>query len=292
MTRVVVSLALLVMLAGFLTPGNSHAGDLKLPSIWHQGDIIVDGNEDDWSGRQTYLEEMKGAIGVANDSEYLYVAISTQREDLMMKMLMSGFTVWLGGDGDKDREFGIRYPAIRRPAPTADRGSGESEARERPDLQSLLATLDSATTEPVLLGIDETIIERLPRNSAGHVAAAMKERDGRLVFELRAPIVRTADHPRAIGAELGEKFALGMETAKTTMIGDRQRQMGDKMGEPPSGGGGPMGGPGGGRGGGMGPGGPGGRGPGEGVPERPKPFELWAKVTLATSAGSNLSEKR
>lgn len=254
----------------------AHAGDLKLSSTWRQTDIIIDGNEDDWSGRQVYIEAIKGAIGVANDSEYLYVAISTQREDLMMKILMAGFSVWMNGDGDKDREFGIRYPNLRPPKPVGEREPSGTAPRESPDLESILAILDTSTAQPMLVGIDGTIIQRLSSDGTAHAAAAMAQRHGRLIFEFSVPLAATAVHPRAIGTLLGEKFSLGLATAKLAMDDSRRKMMPEGMGDGPMGGmgGGPMGG----MGGGMRPGG---RGPGGEGMERAKPFELWTKVTLA-----------
>lgn len=257
------------------------AGDMKLAGAWRESNIVIDGNEDDWAGQQVYLEDLRGAIGTANDSEYLYVAISTQREDLMMKMLMSGFTVWLNGEGAKDRDFGIQYPGVRPFIPAREPESGE---HQRPDLVSLLALLDSSDAAPVVLGVEGTVIERLSHSTPGYTSAAMANHEGRLVFELKVPLAYTADHPRALGAEPGAKIAVGMETGKMAMDEDRRKMMMEKMGAPPGGGGRR-----GGRGGGMGPGRPGGRMSRPEGTERPKPFELWAKVTMAQSRGASSS---
>jgi uncharacterized membrane protein YgcG len=95
--------------------------------------------------------------------------------------------------------------------------------------------------------------------------------EGKLVYELRVPLVQDEKHPHAIGMDVSEPIGIGFETAEL----DRE-QIREKMG-----GGMPSGGrgmPGGGEKGGGGK--SGGRGSRGG--EAPRRLELWTKVELAS----------
>ena len=123
-------------------------------------------------------------------------------------------------------------------------------------------------------GKDERVRMVLAQAKGIEVKTAYSE--GRLVYELKAPLARNAELPYAIGSRPGGTIGIGFETPEP----DRERireMMGQRPGGmgrfPPSGGG--MGGR-----GGM---------PGRPRGAMPKPFELWAKVTLA-SEGSSVQE--
>lgn len=264
--------------------GVALGGDVKVQSHWNDQAIAVDGVEDDWVGRQVYVEDLKGVIGVVNDSEYIYVSISTQREDLLRQMMMSGLTVWLDGDGKKKREFGVRFGRSRPPMTP-----GQSRPDAPPNFDSLMSSLDTSSLEAQLIGVDGMVLEQLGTAVARPSIASMAFRDNRLVFEFRLPIVRNAEHPQAVGGQLGKKITLGLETAKR-QDGPEGRPRPGGMGGPPPGvsppsGGGP---PSGGFGGGMGRGG---HPPGGGFGERPKSFEMWAKVTLASGPLANVANE-
>ncbi len=289
------------MAALALAIGVAGSGAKQLESKWRNVDVKVDGQGTEWDGATTDFNDEQLTLGLRNDGEYLYVGLFVQNPFTQSQILTSGFTIWFDPAGGTAKTFGIRYPLgvpvnVRSAFVRAlmDGENADSLAKVYAALPDKMELLDSAEGRGVSVPVRDHGIE----------VAARAEHD-LLVYELKVPLVASADAPRAIGVQPGQKIAIGIETAQ--VMGHRERQGGRGSGE----GGGPGGGEhrggpeGGGQGGeGRGPGGdsggrgghgggprggrgfPGGGGPGGpgGGPDQAGRLSLWTTVKLSASA--------
>jgi hypothetical protein len=258
----------------------SGCGGQELASTWCDREVTVDGLDTEWNGAMTYVADENVALGLLNDDEYLYLCLATVDSRMVWQVVGSGLTVWFDAEGGKKKPFGINFPLGADFSPgggdKGDKpmpGSGE----HGPDPEKLREMLEVSSVEMAILGPGENERRLMPVVGSQELRAKLGYAGGKLVYELRVPLVRDMSHPDAIGLEDGDNIGLGFETTEIDM-GAMKERMKKRMGEggPPMGSG--MGG-GGMRGGGMRGGGKrGGQGPDGDMPER---LELWIKVQLA-----------
>jgi hypothetical protein len=205
---------------------------------------------------------------------------------MQMQMMASGFTVWFDPEGGKNKAFGIHFPLGTRgqPPPTGIEGGDN-----RQDPQRLM---EQTQRELEILGPGKEDRERIPLMQVQGINVKIGNDQGFLVYELRVPLRKSADHPYAIGIGNNKAIGIGFETTEPNL-----EKMKEQMGGSPGGGGMPPGGggiggpPG---GGGMPPGGggmggpPGGGRPGMGPlgGEQAQSLKLWTRVVLATDISS------
>jgi hypothetical protein len=251
------------------------APDLLVVSAWKAQDVHVDGRIDEWA--QLTAVDKGPAIAAANDGQFLYLAVATSDPQLR-RTLASGLVVWFDPAGTKKADIGLQLPGL------AERGMGEPGAPR------------DAATEPASPEISEHVdalgpgkLRRLIQLSpALGIEVASGTEEGRLVFELKVPLVTSPDHTFAVGAAAGHTIALGLFSPEIPEAHREGPGGGGRGGVSGGAGGGGMGGYGGGRGGGGGGGGGGGRGGGGrggygGDAERAHetPLKLWVRLQLA-----------
>lgn len=262
----------IVVLAIFL----AGCGGQEVASTWRDREVVIDGVEGEWSKAMYYFDKENVAMGLLNDDEYLYICLAAIDFRQVGQLIRGGLTVWFDPQGGKKKSFGINFPLQMQLDP------GNMERKKMPvsmspegtpNPEKLREMLEESTKEMVILGPGEDERRRMPVSGSREIKAKLDYSGGKLVYELRVPLVRDEQCPDAIGVNAGEIIGLGFETAEmdVEMIRDRMR---DRMsGDMPPG---DQGMPGGGmRGGGI----RGGRKPGRGRPEK---LELWTKVALAT----------
>jgi len=234
--------------------------DLQLESAWRDREITVDGEAGDWQKITRYVEKTNVAIGLLNDEHTLYVCLTTMDRITATQIARSGFTVWLDPKGGKKKTFGIRFPLGMQASgnPTKLRES----MRDPKKFRELFENLGS---EMEILGPGEDQRVRTLLSAIEGIEVSTGYSDGKLVYELKVPLARSAEQCYGIGTDPGKQIGLGFETPELDREAMRQA-MGQRSGG--------MGGRGGGRGG-MRSGG-----------QMPEPFELWAKVALAAESSS------
>jgi len=245
--------------------------DIEVRSSWLDREIIIDGRTDDWENVMLIIRDKNITVGLANDENFLYLCLRSSEESTLRQALLTGFTVWFDAKGGKQRRFGIKFPAgmQREGMPMMD----VTKTQDPETQQRLIAT---SLKEVEIIGPAKGEVVRAPNFLEQGINVNVGQTQGQLVYELKIPLLKTPDHPYAVGVQEGKPVMIGFETGKIDREKMREEMM--KGGRPPGGGG--IGGrmPGGGRGpGGGGMGGPGGR------PEMPEPLELWVKVNLADS---------
>ncbi|MCJ7580929.1 MAG: hypothetical protein MUP98_10395, partial [Candidatus Aminicenantes bacterium] len=133
----------------------------QILSQWRDKNIVVDGESGDWLDALTYVEEFNISLGMANDSEFLYICAVVENPLVRMRVMRQGLTVWFDPNGGRDKTLGIRFPL----------GSLESEG--------LLE----------ILGPNREDVRRINKNDAKGVNVAMGVSSGLLVYELKVPLI-------------------------------------------------------------------------------------------------------
>jgi hypothetical protein len=250
-------------------------GGQELTSTWRHREVTIDGVDAEWENAVTYVEDKNVAIGLLNDGEYLYICLASIDFQRVQQMIGMGLTVWFDPQGGKEKTFGVNFPLGMQSSWEDMRPEKMPMSREStPDPWKLREMLEESAKEMVILGPEKGKSLRMLTHGSQEIAVKLRYSGGKLVYELRVPLVQDPQHPNAIGVGASETIGVGFETAKfdMDMMRDRMRKrMGGDM--PPGGQGMP---PGGMRGGGM----RGGRMPGG---QRPERLEYWVKVQLASS---------
>jgi hypothetical protein len=253
------------------------------------GAITVDGKFDDWYGNLAEFSDQPVSIQVLNDGEFLYLRLTASDAGARAQIMRRGMTVWFDPQGGTKKKIGVRYPVVEHgESDDAGRGrgaggyggGGHGHARgEQPE--GTTEDTMSPTDRVDILGPGKDDARSLTRDHLSGVDVAMRTEEGTLRYELKIPLVRTADHPYAIETQTGKTIGLGLETPKPEQ---HAMPSGGRGGGGGFGGGGGMGGHGGGgmgRGGGGGGSHGGGGGGGNGSYQAPTPLKGWATVTIA-----------
>jgi hypothetical protein len=283
----------LIVLVGVVIATSGCSSALQLSSVWRGREILVDGSDADWQGTTAYIKGSNVSLGIRNDSEYLYTCVIAMDRQTKMQMMASGFTVWFDPEGGKNKAFGIHFPLGLQgqppPVPRQDRNNPE----DRTDPEEALKSMEQTQRELEIIGPGEKDRERVLLVQVQGIEAKLgNNHQGFLVYELKVPLRRSANHPYAIGIGNNEAIGIGFETTEPNL-----EKMKEQMGGAPGGGGMPPGGggmsgpPG---GGGMPPGGggmggpPGGGHPGMGPlgGEQVQSLKLWTRTVLATEIAS------
>jgi len=259
-----------------------------IDSHWRDRDVAIDGDNGEWPGSLVAVEENHPLLTAAmNDGQYLYLVLSTNDATLRRQIFRQGLIVWFDPSGGDKKHFGLKYPVgvpfeesggrggYRRGGsgggrPPSDSGSGDP------------AHSTSSDPDPIdrleVYGPEKDDAHSFVTAMAPGIAVKTGNVEGYAVYELKVPLVKSADMPYAIEAKPGAVIGFGLETPKV----EQPSHEGRGGGFGGMGGGGGMGGRG---GGGMGGhGGGGGRGGGErGGYEPPKPLKVWAEIKLATN---------
>ncbi len=276
------SISLIFTLLAILLATGGCAPTPELHSDWTSRPGVAGGHDREWQMDNALRDEKSQVVlGVRNDSDFLYLRLTTASRATQRLLRRAGLTVWLDATGKKAETYGIRFPLAKEsdgPAappggdwqppdqtPTADQGGEEGQEAE------IVTTPDSAG-------------ERLPVAELAKQGFAMQLslRQGVLIYELRVPLASQDGQPGLrLQGEQRQALLIGLVSGSDASphhpTADRDEGMPAGRGGPPDMGGPPMGG--------SGMGGPPDGGPGGGRPpggeERTQSLELWTRVVLA-----------
>ena len=239
-------------------------------SQWKDRDIDVDGRSMDWLDTLTYVEEFNISVGIANDTDYLYICAVVENPLVRMQVMRQGLTVWFDPKGGRKKAMGLRFPlgyqGMREPP---------AEFGEEPDIEKLQRTFPMSLNELEILGPNRKDVRRMRKAEAKGVDVAMSFSSGKLVYELKIPLIKSSNRPYAINVRPGSSFGIGIETSPSRDMGQSPRRKTGGMGRPGGGGNPGMGGR-----GGMG------QMPGGGRSGMPKNLKLWLSVALSQENSS------
>lgn len=239
------------------------SGSIDYSSKWAKEPVQTDGTGEQWKGKTSFIKEGGLLFGVQNDSDNLYIVLTTSDRGSKAQMIMSGFTVWFDTKGGDNKAFGIRYPIGARESGLMilPKGPEDNEGQDR--MQHMEDDALNSTTLEVM--DDENDGRKMEFQDATGITVKLSRSNDVLIYELKIAMKETADNRYAIGVNsIRQIVGLGIETGGF--------QENKKMGEN-----GPRGDMGRGN---HGPGpGPGDRGSNR--PSMPDPIKLWFTVQLA-----------
>ena len=260
------TISLILLFFAFLLNGCS-SSKLELNSNWRDREITVDGKNADWLGAMLYFEEDNVSVGLLNDEDFFYICMIAEDQFIRAQVMMQGFTLWFDPNGGKEKIFGIKYPLGMQASDLPGIMRRDEQSMERPRQAPRRPLNDLEILGP---GKDE--VKKMEIKEAKGIDVSIEFSSGLLVYELKVPLIRSMQHPYAIGAEAGSSVGIGLETSKLELR-DMRRAI--------SGGTGREGPPGGIRGG------PGVRGmPGGRRRQMPRPLKIWAVVQLASNSNA------
>jgi hypothetical protein len=265
----------------------------RMDSDWRTVEVRIDGSDDEWQYGLAFIQSAGVSLGAFNDAENLYLCLVTTDVSIERRIRMGGLTVWLDAAGKGRETFGIRFPAGRPDGPGGPpgmegRGPGRMETAEDREArrEEMEKAFDAMQSSVEILGPGEKNGRVILLSGAGGLEARIGMENGRFVYELKVPRVRSRVNPVAVAAEKSSVVSARFETRKfePTRGGRTGNGEGPGGGPPPEGMGGMErggfdGGPGGPPSGGMG-----------GGPEGGRRFERGSEKTLQIRVDLKLAE--
>lgn len=100
---------------------------LILSSSYQSAQLNIDGSPSDWADTLAFDKDTKVHYRISNDEKYLYFLLSTGEPDILRKIRITGFTLWIDPEGKKKQRYGINYPMKRM------NGGRQGMENRRPD---------------------------------------------------------------------------------------------------------------------------------------------------------------
>lgn len=178
--------------------------------------VVVDAQLNEWGGKLHMLSSGDGLLlGMQNDAERLYLAISTRNPASIGSIMRAGLIIWFDPAGGKENAFGIRFPLGLSMDETGARRLSESAAGDRVRIQR-------STQEMEIIGADGQKIRRNKDVIPG-VAAAIEADQGVLTYEIEVPLAHASGVLYAIGAEPGQQIGVGVATPEEFVVNVAQQ---------------------------------------------------------------------
>ncbi|HPC35045.1 MAG TPA: hypothetical protein P5268_01875 [Candidatus Marinimicrobia bacterium] len=222
---------------------------VAVQSVWNDGNIKIDAVVKDWGSHLVFDDKSKVSLGVANDSENLYLCWVTSDPDLHRQILMNGLIVEVDQKGSKSHHFGIKFPLgsgkqgnspLMPPDDRPKPGSFEPSQKGN----NFLAKFNEQQTEFILLGPDDEQETLVPlKNDLGLEIQIGFERQ-QLIYELKLPFTVISQHLGVDQITNNKPLLVIFKTEKVEMpFGHPDDMMGGPggMGRPEGGMGGPGG---------------------------------------------------
>ena len=167
----------------------------RIESHWRDRDVVIDGDNGEWTGPLRAVEE-KPPIDTAavNDGQFLYVVLSTSDPAARRMIMRQGLIVWFDPSGGDKKHFGIKFPVGVLPEerrgggrrgpgggrPPGDPGSGDPAQPDQP------AHLEP-TNRLEVYGPEKDDAHSFVTEMAPGIAVKVGEVQGYFVYELKVP---------------------------------------------------------------------------------------------------------
>ena len=187
--------------------------DLTVQSAWKDHEIVFDGKNTEWL--QAMVKAKNVDFGIFNDDENLYLCFSITdkvTKAQMMGLFKQDFYIWVDtetGKFDKKlRNFGFRF----------SNGSPFMDQEMLTKTRFLQVHAFQVIADEMMSHLSIQVIQKhkpaMPVSEAKGIDSGIWVfKDGRhLVYELKLPLTKSAEHPYGIGAAPGETVYLGLET--------------------------------------------------------------------------------
>lgn len=193
---------------------------IELNSDWRDREIRIDGISRDWLGALTYIEEPDISVGLLNDENFIYICLIAEEQYIRAQVMRQGLILWFDPYGGKKKTFGIRFPIGMR-----ERGMPMRMSEDELDPEKLRGPFRKSMRELEILRPGKDKKERMLIAKAKGINVRMDAASGMLVYEIKVPLIRSAQHPYAIGGKPGKTVGIGFVSPKINM-----KMMGRRMG--------------------------------------------------------------
>ncbi len=246
---------------------------------------MLDGKLSEWpEGTTTFLGTPEATVGIANDSEKVYVLVAFRKPEWARMIRMSGITLWFDNEGKKHKDFMVRFIG----GPTRDQiralfgfGENQRQGQDSTEYQERMREADTVSENRLICFQKDYLTDKpIPLDGSQGPAAAYGIDNGFFVYEFSVPLKKSTVMYYGLGAPPTQEIGIGLIWGEFDKGKMREGGPEFRGGFPPGGIGGggerPEGpeGMGGGRRGGR-EGYPGGRG------EMPQKQEVWLKAQMA-----------
>ncbi|MBU1116961.1 MAG: hypothetical protein KKE09_17695 [Bacteroidetes bacterium] len=149
--------------------------------------IVVDGNQDEWSGKLKFIENERAAVGFQNDDENLYICFVSADKAGVMKILSLGLTVWFQPENG-EQMVGLQFPKrMDKVAPRSLMGKNR-EQNEKTDFEVTVKTMMQNQGEYSIVNEDEEILFASPLGSNDGYQIKIGVQNHQFVYEAKIPI--------------------------------------------------------------------------------------------------------
>ncbi|MCE1189242.1 MAG: hypothetical protein LWX56_08870 [Ignavibacteria bacterium] len=191
------------------------SGSIQMNSTRADSNIIIDGDITEWNNLVSIKNE-NVSVGICNDDKYLYIALLTNDQNKIMKILSGGLQVWLESAEMTDR-LGIQFPekpdfeAMHKMMDERMKQGADPERMEPPEL-------NSSALRIVILDEKEREIKDFRTDSKSY-QGKVKFSKGRLGYELRIPLGTGISIPEGLKIHQGEEIKVEIISGEVSMGG-------------------------------------------------------------------------
>lgn len=149
--------------------------------------IKIDGKLNDWNGKLKYFKDEKMAVGVLNNSDNLYLSLSTADKGNIIKILKMGFTIWFEPGNEKGETIGIQYP-IKKERATPERFV---KSNRNPSggkiIEKMINNIKLNNSEYLVINDDNFPLGAYSLTDKNGVKIGLGYKAGKLVYEMKIP---------------------------------------------------------------------------------------------------------
>ena len=197
---------LLIVLKYFICNGCSVT---EINSQWLKNDIVLDGNEHSWGNSLVVLDDINASIGVVNDSDNLFICLTTDDFAIESKVIRGGLTLWF--QSNNSDKIGIHFPiGIRDTAIPALDGNMKPEDKNFSPIKPEELILTGQTVAEIISSSGERA--KIPISELKDIQIKMSVNNGKLVYELKIPLNKKNDTEYGLNAKPGSILKIGFES--------------------------------------------------------------------------------
>jgi hypothetical protein len=197
------------ILLGLIGLSFNGCGDMEMNSIWRRQHIIIDGDDSDWSKTLVKSDKVNALLGIENDSDYLYICLSTDDPEVKNVILRQGLTLWYKTSENGSDNFGIRFPiGLTDSALAAEEGISNPRRRSASISQSEDRMLNNQTEMEIINTNGDRI--KIPISELKDIQLKVVLNDGKLIYETKIPLSQKNSTTYALNANEGSTIRVGI----------------------------------------------------------------------------------
>ncbi len=190
--------------------------DNAMESTWQSEVIVIDGSKNEWEGSLKYFEDEKVAIGISNDDDFVYFCLATSDNSKIMKILLTGFTIWLDPLSSDGETIGFQYPIKRKMTGIMDRSQHGTKGGQNSDkkLKQMIEKFKVEQNEILIVNHDNFPLNAYPLENKTGLEAKINYEMHQMVYELKVPLANNKFSNVYIDALPNELLKVGFESGE------------------------------------------------------------------------------